>query len=80
MNAIYFSKPTGELSNAELAFLASIPKNPEYYNPLKHFDATKERQERLLKQMVAEGDLEQAEYEKLIKSTIKLDLSSPVDL
>ncbi|TKH13501.1 penicillin-binding protein [Peribacillus simplex] len=76
----FFSKPTGELSKAELAFLAAIPNNPENYNPLKHFDATKKRQERLLKQMVAEGDLEQAEYEKLIKSTIKLDLSTPVDL
>ncbi|MBT2646198.1 penicillin-binding protein [Bacillus sp. ISL-34] len=76
----YFSKPTGELSKAELAFLAAIPNNPENYNPLKHFDATKKRQERLLKQMVAEGDLEQAEYERLIKSTIKLDLSTLVDL
>ncbi|MFF2459275.1 transglycosylase domain-containing protein [Peribacillus simplex] len=53
----YFSKPTGELSKAELAFLAAIPNNPENYNPLKHFDATKQRQERLLKQMVAKGDL-----------------------
>ncbi|MCY9005502.1 transglycosylase domain-containing protein [Peribacillus frigoritolerans] len=42
----YFSKPTGELTKAELAFLAAIPNNPEYYNPLKHFDATKKRQER----------------------------------
>lgn len=30
--------------------------------------------------MVANGALEQAEYERLIKSTIKLDLSTPVDL
>ncbi|MFJ7938024.1 transglycosylase domain-containing protein [Peribacillus sp. NPDC096622] len=76
----YFSKPTGELTKAELAFLAAIPNNPEKYNPLEHFDATKKRQERLLEQMVANGALDQAEYEKLIKSTIKLDLSTPVDL
>ncbi|MFD6209635.1 transglycosylase domain-containing protein [Peribacillus sp. NPDC060253] len=76
----YFSKPTGELTKAELAFLAAIPNNPEHYDPLKHFDETKKRQERLLKQMVAEGYLEQIEYEKLIKSTIKLDLSTSVDL
>lgn len=30
--------------------------------------------------MVANGALEQAEYERLIRSTIKLDLSTPVDL
>lgn len=76
----YFSKSTRELSKAELAFLAAIPNNPEHYNPLKHFDATKKRQERLLKQMVAEGDLEQMEYDRLIKSTIRLNLSTPVEL
>lgn len=30
----YFSRPAGELTKAELAFLAAIPNNPEYYNPL----------------------------------------------
>ncbi|KQU19546.1 hypothetical protein ASG65_23750 [Bacillus sp. Leaf13] len=63
-----------------MSFLAAIPNNPELYNPLKHFDKTKKRQERILKQMVAEGKLKQNEYEKLIKNTIKLDLSTSVDL
>ncbi|MFE0507955.1 transglycosylase domain-containing protein [Peribacillus butanolivorans] len=62
----YFSKPTAELSKAELSFLAAIPNNPELYNPFKHFDKTKKRQERILKQMVAEGKLKQNEYEKLV--------------
>ncbi|MEC0271999.1 hypothetical protein [Peribacillus frigoritolerans] len=34
----------------------------------------------MLEQMVANGALEQSKYERLIKSTIKLDLSTPVDL
>ncbi|MGE7763958.1 transglycosylase domain-containing protein [Peribacillus sp. NPDC096540] len=76
----YFSKHTAELSKAELSFLAAIPNNPELYNPLKHFDKTKKRQERILKQMVAEGKLKQNEYERLIKETIKLDLSTTIDL
>ncbi|QNU02930.1 transglycosylase domain-containing protein [Peribacillus butanolivorans] len=76
----YFSKPTAELSKAELSFLAAIPNNPELYNPLKHFDKTKKRQERILKQMVAEGKLKQNEYKKLVKETIKLDLSTTIDL
>ncbi|WP_411740330.1 hypothetical protein [Peribacillus sp. S4] len=42
-----------------------MPNNPEYYNPLEHFDATKKRQERMLEQMVANGALEQAAYERL---------------
>ncbi|AOH56919.1 penicillin-binding protein [Peribacillus muralis] len=77
---LYFSKPTQALSKAELAFLAAIPNNPVHYNPLEHFDATKNRQERLLKQMVAEGELERDEYDRLIKSTIRLNLSTTVEL
>ncbi|MGE6378600.1 transglycosylase domain-containing protein [Peribacillus muralis] len=77
---LYFSKPTQALSKAELAFLAAIPNNPQHYNPLEHFAATKKRQERLLKQMVAEGELERNEYDGLIKSTIRLNLSTTVEL
>lgn len=44
----YFSRPISELTHAELAFLAAIPNNPSRYDPLKHFDKTKKRQELLL--------------------------------
>lgn len=44
----YFSKPLAQLSIAETAFIAAIPNNPTLYNPIKNFDKTKERQERLL--------------------------------
>lgn len=76
----YFSKSTNDLSKAEIAFLAAIPNNPELYNPLKHFDHTKKRQERILKQMVVQGKLEQKEFDKLIKKKIRLDLSTNIDL
>ena len=46
--SFYFGKPLSELSIAESAFLASIPNNPSLYNPIKNFDATKARQERLI--------------------------------
>ena len=63
----YFSQPATKLSKAELAFLAAIPNNPEKYNPLKHFEATKTRQERILKQMVQENKLTKKEYEQLVQ-------------
>ena len=44
----YFQKPLQELSIAEIAFIAAIPNNPSLYNPLKNYDQTKARQERLL--------------------------------
>lgn len=77
---LYFSRSIKDLSKAEVAFLAAIPNNPELYNPLKHFDNTKKRQERILKQMVVQGKLEQKEFDKLIKKEIRLDLSTNIDL
>lgn len=76
----YFSKSATKLSKAELAFLAAIPNNPEKYNPLKHFDATKTRQERILKQMVQEKKLSKNEYEQLVQEKIKLKIHSSIDL
>ena len=44
----YLGRPLNELSVAEMAFIAAIPNNPSLYDPLKNFDGTKARQERLL--------------------------------
>ena len=76
----YFSQSATKLSKAELAFLAAIPNNPEKYNPLKHFDATKTRQERILKQMVQENKLTKKEYEQLVQEKIILKVRSSIDL
>ncbi|WP_110928640.1 transglycosylase domain-containing protein [Bacillus massiliglaciei] len=75
----YFSKKTQELTPAELAFLAAIPNNPELYNPLKRFDLTKKRQERLLLQMQQEGKLSKSEYSQLVKEKIVLQLQQKKD-
>lgn len=52
----YFSKPLHELNEAEMAFIAAIPNNPSLYDPVKHFDRTKKRQERLLS-ILAKNDV-----------------------
>lgn len=44
----YFKKPLADLSVAEMAFISAIPNNPSLYDPLKNFDNTKQRQERLI--------------------------------
>ncbi|WP_210365733.1 transglycosylase domain-containing protein [Bacillus sp. REN3] len=53
----YFQKKPLQLTEAEQAFLAAIPNNPNLYNPLKHYDRTKERQERLVDELALEGKL-----------------------
>jgi penicillin-binding protein 4 len=68
----YFKKKPADLSKAEQAFLAAIPNNPSFYDPLKHFDRTKKRQELLLDQLVQSGQLHFDEAEKLKTEEIVL--------
>ena len=44
----YFDRPLDKLNPAEMAFIAAIPNNPSRYDPLRDFEQTKKRQERLL--------------------------------
>ncbi|MEH7886184.1 transglycosylase domain-containing protein [Bacillus sp. JJ1609] len=70
----YFKKKPADLSKAEQAFLAAIPNNPSFYDPLKHFDRTKKRQELLLDQLVQSGHLHFDEAEKLKTEGIVLKI------
>lgn len=75
----YFSKPLVELDEAEMAFLAAIPNNPTLYDPLKHFDRTKARQERLLSVLTKNGILTTEEAEVHKNTTIQLTLKEKVN-
>lgn len=44
----YFDKNADELTLAEAALLAALPKAPSYYSPYNHFEAAKKRQELVL--------------------------------
>lgn len=72
----YFQKPLQELSVAEIAFISAIPNNPSLYNPLKNFDDTKARQERLLDTLAASGALTQAEADTYKTETITLHVKN----
>lgn len=51
----YFGKPLADLSDAEAAFLAGLPKNPTRLNPHKATRAAKRRQETVLARMEKAG-------------------------
>ena len=75
----YFSKPLVELNEAEMAFLAAIPNNPSLYDPLKHFEQTKVRQERLLSVLTKNGILTTEEAEVHKNTAIQLNLKDKVN-
>ncbi|MER8462611.1 penicillin-binding protein 1A [Mesorhizobium sp. M1396] len=51
----YFDKSVNELSVAEAAYLASLPKGPNNYHPFKHADRALERRNWVIDQMVENG-------------------------
>ena len=57
----YFGKHVQDLTIAESATLASMPKSPNYYNPYENPKDTKARQELVISQMVKYGFISEAE-------------------
>ena len=54
---MYFGKAAADLSLAESAMLAGIPKGPTYYSPYTHLENAKKRQNIILSAMVEVGDI-----------------------
>ena len=76
----YFNKPLEKLSEAEVTFIAAIPNNPALYDPVKNFEHTKKRQERLL-DVLAKNEvisIEQAEVWK--QEPIQLSIKPKKDI
>ncbi|MFZ2054173.1 MAG: penicillin-binding protein 1C [Candidatus Aminicenantales bacterium] len=60
---LYFDKPPSQLSLAESAFLAAIPRSPSLLNPYRAFSALKKRQVDILARMTGLGLITEAERE-----------------
>ena len=68
----YFGKPASELTIAEAAVLAAIPKAPNAYNPTTDFEANKERKEICLYKMFELGVISAEQYEEAMNEEILL--------
>ena len=66
----YFGKKVEELSLAECASLAAIVKSPVKYDPYKNPKNNKERRKLVLSEMLEEGFITKAEYEKAIDEDV----------
>ena len=68
----YFGKPAEDLSLAEAAFLAGIPRGPSYLNPYFHFDRAKRRQEHILRLMLERGFIDESSFRRAMDQDIEL--------
>ncbi|KQZ82006.1 penicillin-binding protein [Mesorhizobium sp. Root157] len=60
----YFDKSVNELTIADAAYLAALPKGPSNYHPFRHTDRAIERRNWVLDQMVDNGYVTREEGEK----------------
>ncbi len=75
----YFGKTVKELSVSEIAFVASIPKNPTKYDPMTNIEDVIERRDFILKQLYANGNIDSLEYYEAVQEIITLDIKEDND-
>jgi penicillin-binding protein 1C len=69
---LYFDKPPSELSLAEAALLAAIPRSPTRLNPYRSLSALKERQVDMLTKMSDLGFISKEAGERAVAEEIRL--------
>lgn len=68
----YFGKQLWEVTPAEAAMLAGIPKAPSRFNPIANFERARSRQLYVLGRMQSLGYLTQEEYQQAVDQEIEL--------
>ena len=66
----YFGKSMRELSLAEVAMLAGLPKAPSRYNPVVNFPRAKARQEYVLKRMYTLRFIDEPTWQNAVKQKL----------
>jgi penicillin-binding protein 1C len=69
---LYFDKKPEDLSLAEAAFLAGLPRSPSTLDPYRHFRQAKKSQERILSQMCAHGYIEESQEQRAKSESLQL--------
>lgn len=80
----YYSKSLNNLTLAEMAMLAGLPKAPSKYNPVANPQRALERRNWILGEMLEMGNITQAQYDEAVAAPInlhpyqaKLDMNFP---
>jgi penicillin-binding protein 1B len=63
----YFGKPLAELDLSEVALLVAVVRGPSYYDPRRHADRVKARRDMVLKVLLEQGVIKQAEADAALK-------------
>jgi penicillin-binding protein 1A len=67
----YFGKALDQLTLAEIAMLAGLPKAPSMYNPISNPQRAKQRQQYVLRRMTELGYITAAQYDDALKAPLR---------
>ena len=73
---VYFGKPLKELTVAEAAMLAGLPKAPSAYNPLTNPRRAVVRQRHIIERMLDNGFITQAQHDAALQQVLKYRAAS----
>ncbi len=77
---IYFGKDVGELTVAEAALLAGLPKAPSRYSPYTNPSLARMRQEFVIKRMLEEGFMNRRQADEALREKLVLKPRRPRNL
>lgn len=66
----YFDKDVSDLTLSECAVIAAITRNPAYYDPLEYPEHNKERHDRVLGKMLAQGMITEEEHNEAMDDDV----------
>lgn len=72
---VYYQKPLKDLTIAEMAMIAGLPKAPTKYNPVNDPDRATERRNWIIGRMLQLGFITQAQYQENINAPLNLNYS-----
>src|SRR5699024_10354975 len=75
---LYFDKSASDLTLAEAAMLAGIPKGPTYYSPFNNMEKAKQRQKKVLTVMQENGDISKRELHLSKREDISFAEKKPI--
>lgn len=73
---VYYNKNLNQMTLAEQAMIAGLPKAPSKYNPVANPTRALERRNWILARMLQLGYITQAQYDQAVHEPIKLDMQA----
>ena len=66
----YFGQPIWELKTSQVALLVGLVRGPSWYDPRRNPERALDRRNQVLKEMLGQGVLDQAEYDKAVRQPL----------